>query len=137
MFNTYYSLKEANAELPRVREDLVQLQLLQREYRSVYYHLQAVKKGKLEEEINNKKDLFLMEATIDFIEIQADSLITQLEKDSIFVKSISAGLIDFPAKLKGKDVLFCWKQGEEYIAHYHEVFDSYKKRKKIYTANDN
>ncbi|RSL33403.1 DUF2203 family protein [Salibacterium salarium] len=136
MFNKYFALQEANGILPDIREDIAHLQHLQKEFKTAYYHLQAVKKGKLEDEAGSKEDIFLLESWIDFLEIQAQHYIQQLEKHSIYVKSIDNGLVDFPARLYGESIFLCWKQGEEYISHYHEWFETFNHRKKITVTDD-
>ncbi|RSL33754.1 DUF2203 family protein [Salibacterium salarium] len=136
MFNKYFALHEANNILPSIRESMAHLQHLQKEFKTAYHHLQAVKKGSFEDEIKNKEDIFMLEAWIDFLEIQAQHFIQQLEKHSIYVKSIDDGLVDFPARLYGKSIFLCWRQGEEYISHYHEWFETFNHRKKITLTDD-
>ncbi|MFB4163353.1 DUF2203 domain-containing protein [Alteribacillus sp. JSM 102045] len=136
MFKKYFTLQEANKLLPAVREELAHLQYLQREFQAVYYQLQAVKKAELEGKTKDTDDIFMLESTIDFLEIQAQCYVRQLEQAGIFIKSIDEGLVDFPAKVEGQSVLLCWKQGEEFITHYHHLFESFKKRKKIYSTDD-
>ncbi|MGY4690048.1 DUF2203 family protein [Salibacterium sp. K-3] len=132
----YFGLSEANAVLPDVREEMAHLQHLQHEYKTSYHHLQAVKKGRLEEEAKYKEDIFLLEASIDFLEIQAFHLIDQLESASIYVKSIDEGIVDFPARLQGKSIFLSWRQGEEYISYYYEWFESVEHRKFIGKTDD-
>ncbi|WP_158735396.1 DUF2203 domain-containing protein [Alteribacillus sp. YIM 98480] len=136
MFSKYLTLQEANDLLPSVREELVHLQSLERECKTVHHHLKAVKKGALEEVTSREEDIFLLETGVDFLEIQAQCYVSQLEKNGIYIKSIDEGLVDFPAKVEGNPVLLCWKQGEEFITHYHHLFESFKKRKKIYSTDD-
>ncbi|SFE35527.1 DUF2203 domain-containing protein [Alteribacillus iranensis] len=136
VFKKYFSIEEANEQLPAVREELAHLQLLQRQLRSTYNHLQTLKKSKLEESRKIKDDIFILESSIEFLQIEADSLIRQLEHENIYIKSVSHGLVDFPAIVEGKEVFLCWKQGEEYVTHYHEISTSYENRKKIFATDD-
>jgi hypothetical protein len=41
------------------------------------------------------------------------------------------GLVDFPAKVDGEDVLLCWRSDEPSVAHYHGVHAGYAGRKPI------
>ncbi|MFD2704499.1 DUF2203 domain-containing protein [Salibacterium lacus] len=136
MFRKYYGLREANAVLPDVREDIVHLQHLQHEYKTSYHHLQAVKKGRLQEGMKYKEDIFVLETTIDFMEIQALQLIHQLESSGIYIKSIEKGIVDFPARLQGKSIFLSWKQGEEYISNYYEWSESIEHRRTIGETDD-
>lgn len=131
LFDKWYSLEEANRMLPIVREELAYLQIIQHQFRSTYSQLQATKKGNVEKIMLIKDDVFMLEATLDFLRIEAEGLLRQLKQQHIYIKSISLGLVDFPAKLNNLTVYLCWKQGEEFISYYHEVSASYINRKKI------
>ena len=47
------------------------------------------------------------------------------------VKDLDTGLIDFPTLYKGREVLLCWKLGEERIAYWHGVEEGFRGRKAI------
>ncbi|SFP43674.1 DUF2203 family protein [Salibacterium halotolerans] len=136
MFRKYFGLKEANAVLPDVREEMVHLQHLQHEYKTSYHHLQAVKKGRLQEDTTFKEDIFVLESAIDFMEIQALQLLQQLEAAGIYIKSIEKGIVAFPARLDGKSIFLSWKQGEEYISYYYEWSESMEHRRTIGKTDD-
>ena len=41
------------------------------------------------------------------------------------------GLVDFPAKINGLEVLLCWRLGEEQISYYHSRESGFMGRKPI------
>ena len=47
------------------------------------------------------------------------------------VKDLEAGLLDFPARLNGESVYFCWKLGEDRIRFYHGQDEGFSGRKPI------
>ncbi|MBI3448349.1 MAG: DUF2203 domain-containing protein [Acidobacteria bacterium] len=47
------------------------------------------------------------------------------------IKDVRAGLVDFPARLYGKEVLLCWKVGEDSVAYYHDLESGYSGRRPI------
>jgi len=47
------------------------------------------------------------------------------------IKDIHAGLVDFPARLFGKEVLLCWRVGEESIEFYHDLESGFAGRRPI------
>lgn len=55
----------------------------------------------------------------------------RFEELGIQVKSIEPGLLDFPALLGNKEVLLCWKEGEEKITHYHDLSGGFAGRQPI------
>lgn len=48
-------------------------------------------------------------------------LVDELHAVGVELKDFELGLVDFPAMHQGRDVLLCWKRGEETIAHWHEI----------------
>ena len=47
------------------------------------------------------------------------------------IKDLDIGLIDFPTMYRGREVLLCWKLGEERIAFWHGTDEGFKGRKAI------
>jgi len=47
------------------------------------------------------------------------------------IKDLDIGLIDFPTRYDGREVLLCWKLGEERIAFWHGVDEGFRGRKPI------
>jgi hypothetical protein len=47
------------------------------------------------------------------------------------IKSLEEGLLDFPARRDGEDVLLCWKLGEDEIAYWHGVDEGFAGRKPL------
>jgi hypothetical protein len=37
------------------------------------------------------------------------------------LKDLEVGLVDFPARREGREVLLCWRPGEERVGFWHEV----------------
>jgi hypothetical protein len=47
------------------------------------------------------------------------------------IKDLDIGLIDFPTMYRGREVLLCWKLGEEGIAFWHGADEGFRGRKPI------
>jgi hypothetical protein len=58
-------------------------------------------------------------------------LIALIGRSGAQLKDPETGLIDFPAQLRGREVLLCWRLGEEQIAWYHDEESGYRGRKKL------
>jgi hypothetical protein len=52
---------------------------------------------------------------------QLKGLIRELEPIGCQLKDPRVGLIDFPATHQGREVLLCWKHGEQTIEYWHEA----------------
>lgn len=132
MKNKRFTLSEANAILPQLIEDLLRLQALTRQFEDKYQELQ--KKKALHERSfiraeDDKDPFFEDESQLEFMRIEADLLIENFTRQGVLLKMINPGLLDFPAVVDGKEVLICWKQGEERITHYHGWNDGFIGRK--------
>ncbi|WP_018922319.1 DUF2203 domain-containing protein [Salsuginibacillus kocurii] len=138
MFQRYFTIAEANAWLPQVKELIVHLQSLKREFEMKMHRLENISAGTEEAErtVLSKEDQFLLEASIDFLDWQAKANIEQFEKEGILIKGVDEGLVDFPAMINGDVVLLCWRQGEEFMTHYHGVYEGFIGRKSIEDIED-
>ncbi len=47
------------------------------------------------------------------------------------VKDPRVGLVDFYGRVGGRLVFFCWRFGEEFIGHYHEVDEGFSGRRSL------
>lgn len=61
--------------------------------------------------------------------MEAEMLIKNFARKGVQLKMISPGLVDFPARLDGEEILLCWREGEETITHYHGWNDGFMGRK--------
>lgn len=127
-----FTLEEANALLPQLKEDLYKLQSMIEEMDDLFLELQMAKtKRNLAPAGSGPEDdpYFEQEGRLEFMKMEAELHIGNFSRRGVLIKSVSPGLLDFPATLDGKDVLLCWKQGEEQISHYHGWNDGFAGRK--------
>ena len=64
----------------------------------------------------------------------ADALvecIRRIDAAGVQVKDLDEGLLDFPAKRGGEDVLLCWKVGEPEVAFWHSIDEGFAGRKPL------
>jgi len=47
------------------------------------------------------------------------------------LKDLSAGLLDFPGRRLGRDILLCWKLGDPRIGYWHDLQSGYAGRRPI------
>lgn len=134
MSKKYFTLEEANALLPLIERELVELQRMKRTFEEKYTDLQDKKaehvygvQGAAEDE----DPFFAAEFELEFLQIEARTLMQSIRRKGAELKDIDSGLIDFPALMGGKEVLLCWKQGEESITHYHGLYDGFAGRRKL------
>jgi hypothetical protein len=49
----------------------------------------------------------------------------------VLVKDLDTGLVDFPGKRDGQDILLCWQLGEDEVAFWHGLEDGYAGRRPL------
>ena len=64
---------------------------------------------------------------------QLDELFEEIELLGCYYKdwNFTVGLVDFPAKVHGKDVMLCWRSDEQAIHYYHDSESGYAGRRPI------
>ncbi|THF77103.1 DUF2203 domain-containing protein [Cohnella fermenti] len=124
---------EANALLPELRSNLLQLQGIMSEYETRYMELQKMKAGADSKIASGGAGprFFEEEGKLDFMSMEIDLFVENFKRQGVYLKMINPGLVDFPAVLEGEEVLLCWKEGEERVDHYHSMEDGFRGRKRL------
>jgi hypothetical protein len=109
----HYSLEEATALLPRVRELLATLrraraQLGDAEARAALEEAGQANGGGQPGKVVSEGFLELREAMLEFRERE------------IVLRDLDRGLVDFPALRDGAEVYLCWEEGEPEIGFWHD-----------------
>lgn len=55
----------------------------------------------------------------------------EIEAIGAQVKDIPSGLVDFPSRLFGKDVLLCWRLGEDKVGFWHDLESGFSGRQPL------
>ena len=123
-FKKHYSLAEARALLPQLRQWLAELNIV-RQRAARHDERVAV-------ELAAGADLG-GEAVNNWLRSLArlQKLLLQFHTRHIQIKDLQRGLIDFPAILGGREVFLCWEQDEDDIEYWHELDSGYSGREKL------
>ena len=116
-----YTVEEANRTLPYVRA-------IVGEVRECYRRIQE--RGRQHRE----GDARVRAALREEIRVQAERIhacMEELEGIGAELKDYDLGLVDFPAELKGRRILLCWKFDEQEVGHWHEERDGYQGRQPV------
>ena len=57
--------------------------------------------------------------------------VARIHEAGALVKDLDDGLVDFPAVHDGKEVLLCWRLGEDEVAFWHGVDEGFSGRKPL------
>ena len=117
----HFTLDEANALLPHLKELLVKIQesktnhdRLEEQAEEYAHHVSS--NGHVVEKKLNETRQELAKATAE-----VNSLIQRVNDLGCEVKDIDEGLVDFRSEREGRDVYLCWKLGEPEILWWHEL----------------
>jgi hypothetical protein len=125
MHEKTFTMSEARAALPRLRQALVVL----REERDALLALHPyINKARARAEQNGGSpygELYLDHAFTFATSLDA------IEQTGVIIKDFSVGLVDFPYEHEGRIVYLCWKLGEDDLGWWHEIEDGYAGRKPL------
>jgi hypothetical protein len=127
-----FTLEEAHALLPQIRNEILQLQHLKLEFERSYKRLRRLKEEKAGKSPAEGQDPFFeLECSLEFMQMEARTLIRSVHMKGAQLKDIDMGLVDFPAMVNGEEALLCWKLGEDRIGYYHGWNEGYNGRKPL------
>jgi hypothetical protein len=112
-----FSLKQATGTLPLVKKIVADILKTGQSIRELSVDME---KPEDDPEINRLMD-------------QLDELFEEMEDLGCYYKdwNFTVGLVDFPAKVHGRDVMLCWKSDEEGILYYHDAEAGFAGRRPI------
>ena len=58
-------------------------------------------------------------------------VLEEIQDLGVVVKDLDTGLVDFPSVREGRDVLLCWRLGEDEVAFWHGYDDGFAGRQPI------
>jgi hypothetical protein len=123
-FKKHYSLEEARALLPEIRQWLSDLARLRQELAGVDEALQP--------RLAEGRDLGgrMVNRWIETL-VAIKQLAQEFRCREIQIKDLDRGLIDFPAIIHDREVFLCWEQDEDDIEFWHELDTGYAGREKL------
>jgi hypothetical protein len=127
-----FTPSEANEELAEIRPLVEEIVAHRREYLRLQSERQALAQriagngggidasalGELEEAERQER-------------VEIARRVNAVHERGAIVKDLDTGLVDFPARLAGEEVLLCWRLGEEQIEHWHGLEEGFAGRKRL------
>jgi hypothetical protein len=97
-------------------------------------------KTSIEKKVNQWRDVqhnlgevdeAVVRGQVDFMATQLEDKLGEITELGALPKDLDSGLVDFPARLDGKEIYLCWKFGEGKIEYWHSLTEGFGGRKKI------
>ncbi|MFK7695597.1 DUF2203 domain-containing protein [Paenibacillus sp. HJGM_3] len=130
MESKWFTPEEANALIPQLREEIGALQRIKHDFEAKYRDLRKWKEAGAVT-LNGEDPFFQIECELEFMQLEARTLIQSVHMKGAQLKDIDRGLVDFPAIRNGEEVLLCWMQDEPTVSHYHGLNEGYTGRKPL------
>jgi hypothetical protein len=131
MEKKWFTVEEANALLPLLRSEIESLQKIKRRFEERYLQLKQLKELVGRRQSGQDDPFFTLECELEFMQIEARTLVQSIHMKGAQLKDVDMGLVDFPALMNGEEVLLCWKLDEESVSHWHGLNDGFYGRKPI------
>ncbi len=123
-FHKHYTLEEARALLPQIRQWLRQLLPLRQQLASLEKKLGGL--GKPGCDLGGE----MVNARFKAI-AGMQTVLHEFERHEIQIKDLDRGLLDFPALMGNKEVFLCWEQDEDDIEFWHDLESGYAGRERL------
>ena len=124
LFHTHYTVEEARALIPQLREWLTELGQLRESLKQLDERISQMLAGGADVGGDSVHAQVRMMAEVQHI-------IQEFENREIQIKDAERGLVDFPAIIGGREVFLCWEKDEESIEHWHDLDTGYAGRERI------
>ena len=132
MADRHFTLEEARAALEELRPVAGRMVELHRsladavERRSELRVAVAGNGGGL-----GREDLAQADAEVEQLAAAVEACVERIQAAGAQVKDLGRGLLDFPSRREGREILLCWQVGEPELAWWHGVDDGFAGRRRI------
>ena len=128
----YFTAEQANEALREVRpltQELV-------EHRRALLQLQELQSSLNQRIAGNgghvePRELQDMQERLDEEVAGIARCVARIHEAGGLVKDLDAGLVDFPARREGVEVLLCWRLGEDEVGYWHGLEEGFSGRKPL------
>jgi hypothetical protein len=123
-FSKHYTLEEARALLPRVRQWLDELGLLQERLKTLDKRVGGLVSAGADAGGPSVNQLARTLA-------DCKTILQRFRLRQIQIKDLNRGLIDFPSFREGREIFLCWEKDEDDIEYWHDLESGYAGRERL------
>lgn len=121
----YFTLEEAENLLPQIKSIVSSIVIAKRradkkvrDWRAKAASLSVAEKA-------------MIKSQIEFLAKGINDSVDAIHKMGCLVKDLDIGLVDFPARIEGREGHLCWKLRETKIRYWHHLDEGYSGRKLV------
>lgn len=130
MASRYFTLAEANRTLPLVRRIVADITARYPRWRELVEQYELVA-AQARPEWGESEEQQRLRLEVEAVAREINAFLQELDQIGCLFKGFDMGLVDFRGKLEGRDILWCWKLGEDEIRHWHELEAGFAGRQSI------
>lgn len=116
----FFTLPEANRTLPLVKRIVADILQLYPEWKDMVAQYELIA-AQARPEWGESQQQLELKARIDVLAAKINDFLGELGQIGCEFKDFDKGLVDFHGRLEEREVLWCWKFGEERITFWHEL----------------
>lgn len=117
----FFTLAEANRTLPLVKRVVADLMGVYPHWQDLVAQYELVA-AQARPDWGEPREQLALKAQIDTVAGKINGFLAELEQIGCEFKGFDqGGLVDFHGRLDGREILWCWKLGEDRITHWHEL----------------
>ncbi len=124
-FPKLFTVEEANALLPRLRELLKDVAVHRDSMREKVTHLEPILKASVLNGGGRIGSEYGVEAYNLYLAIE------RIRELGVILKDLDMGLLDFPHEREGRVVFLCWHPPEESVEYWHDLDAGYAGRQPL------
>ena len=121
----YFSIDEANSLLPKVREVI----LAARQTKEMIE--QKVENWRAKHKNITEAEEAVLRGQVDYLAQSLERQLGEITELGCIPKDLDLGLVDFAARIDGREAYYCWKMGEDKVEYWHGLTEGYAGRKKL------
>jgi len=126
----YFTVDQANRTLPLVRRIVSDIVEEYGRWKEHVFRYELVAAGSSAAKGESPEQVALREKVDDSAQ-RINRFVEELVGIGCVFKGFEEGLVDFRSQLEGRDVLLCWKLGEESVEYWHEADAGYAGRQPL------
>jgi len=116
----FFTLSEANRTLPLVKRVVQDIASLYPGWKDLVSRYELIA-AKARPDWGESPEQLGLKSQIDDVARKINACLVELEQIGCEFKGFEEGLVDFHGKLDDREILWCWKMGEDRITHWHEL----------------
>jgi len=126
----YFTLEEARKTLPYVRRVVSDIVAVYRRWKDGVRRYEVIAASSRSDRGEADEQIELRDEVEGFAR-QISAYLEELSNVGCVLKGFDDGLVDFHSRLDGRDILLCWRLGEEDITHWHELDAGFAGRQEL------